>query len=145
MANVTHGNRQETGAPFSNDRNVPANVSFAAAAAGTNVSEVTISVLDGVGDGVAEPQLMRVWLSDDADGVGQTSTTASGTVTAKTASGVVWSTETAKKALTVQTLATGVFVLEITDSAKTGFYVCAQNPATGEVHVSDQLVTADYG
>jgi hypothetical protein len=45
----------------------------------------------------------------------------------------------------VQTKAAGSFVLQITDTAKTGFYVCVRNPSTGLVSVSDQLVTANYG
>lgn len=145
MSNVNHGQRQQSGAPFVNNRNTPASVTLAAATGGSNVCEVTITVKDGEGDAIAEAMLLNVWLSDADTGAGLTGTTASGTVTAKSASGAVIATHSAKKALLVQTLATGVFVLEITDTAKSGFYVCAQNPATGEVHVSDQLVTANYG
>lgn len=145
MSNVKHGNRQDSGAPFAENRNIPTDVSIVAAAGGSNVSEVTITVLDGAGNAVDEAMLLQVWLSDAATGAGLTGTTASGTVTAKSASGAVFATNSAKKSLLVQTLATGVFVLEITDSAKTGFYVCVQNPATGEVHVGTQLTAASYG
>lgn len=124
---------------------VGSTVTFSIAAAGANVSEVTITVKDGAGVAVAGVHHLDVWLSDAATGAGLTGTTASGTVTAKAASGIVYSTATAKKALRVQTLATGVFVLEITDTAKTGFYVCATNPLTGRATVSAQLVTASYG
>lgn len=122
-----------------------ADVTFSAAAGGANVSEVTITVVDSDGTAIAEPHVLEVWLSDAATGAGLTGTTASGTVTAKAASGAVFGTLEAKKALVVQTLATGVFVLEITDTGKTGFYVCAKNPATGKTEVSAQLETADYG
>lgn len=122
-----------------------ADVTFAAAAGGANVSEVTITVVDSDGVAIAAPFALDVWLSDAATGIGLTGTTASGTVTAKAASGAVLSTYTAKKDLRVQTLATGVFILEITDTAKTGFFVAARNPATGATEVSAQLVTANYG
>lgn len=120
-------------------------VTFSIAAGGANVSEVTITVKDGSGTAVAGVHHFDVWLSDAASGAGLTGTTASGTVTAKAASGVVVSTYTAKKALRIQTLATGIFVLEITDTAKTGFYVAVAHPLTGRAAVSEQLVTASYG
>lgn len=123
----------------------PLSMSFAPAAAASTVCEVTITVLDGAGVAVAEVHTFDLWLSDAATGAGLTGTTASGTVTAKAASGIVVSTLTAKKNLRVQTLATGVFVLEITDTAKTGFYVAASCPGTDKTIVSAQLVTADYG
>lgn len=122
-----------------------ASLTLSPAAAGANVSEVTLTVKDAAGAAIAGVFIFDVWLSDAATGAGLTAVTSSGTVTAKAASGVVLSTYTAKKALRVQTLATGVFILEITDSAKTGFYVCATLPSTGVTKVSSQLVTASYG
>lgn len=118
-------------------------VTFSPAAGGSNVCEVTITVKDGGSTAIARAHVLDVWLSDASSGAGLTGTTASGTVTAKSASGVVLSTYTAKKDIRVQTLATGVFILEITDSAKTGFYVCAK--VGGETYVSSVLVTANYG
>lgn len=125
-------------------------VAFSIAAGGSNVCEVTITVKDGLGDTVPFAHNLDVWLSDDNDGEGLTATTASGTVTAKASSGAVFGTYTAKKALRVQTNATGVFVLEITDSAKTGFYVAVVPsnfafPFGTGAFVSRQLVTGDYG
>ena len=120
-------------------------VTLSAAAGSTNISNVTITVADLDGTAVPAVHNLDVWLSDATSGAGLTGTTASGTVTAKSASGVVLSTYTAKKALRVQTLATGVFTLEITDSAKTGFYVCAQCPLTNRTYVSSQLITGSYG
>lgn len=124
---------------------MPSVLAFAAAAGGSNVSEVTITAQDADGDPVAEALLYDVWLSDAATGAGLTSTTASGTVTAKAASGIVIDTYTAKKALRVQSLATGIFVLEITDTAKTAFFVCASVPGTGQTAVATVLATGDYG
>lgn len=123
----------------------PTDLTFAIAAGASNVSEVTITVKNAAASTLAAVWTTRVWLSDSATCAALTSTTASGTVTAKAASGVVVSTNTAKKDLVVSTLATGVFVLEITDSAKTGFFVCAAIPGKGKSDVSAQLVTASYG
>jgi hypothetical protein len=125
--------------------NMIASVSFAAASAASNVCEVTCTALDAAGSTIAAVHTLDIWLSDASTGAGLTATTTSGTVTAKAASGIVQDTFTAKKALRVQTLATGVFILEITDTAKTGFYVCAEEPGTGATNVSTQLVTGDYG
>jgi len=123
----------------------PASVTLTPAAGAADVCEVTVAVKDAAGAAVAQVFNLDLWLSDAASGAGLTAVTASGAVTNKTASGIVLGTYTAKKALRVQTLATGVFVLSITDSAKTGFYVVAQVPATGRPAVSAQLVAGDYG
>ena len=125
--------------------NLPAAVTFSAAAGGANVAEVTITIEDADGDPPEKPVNLDVWLSDADTGAGLTATTASGTVTAKSASGIVLDTFTAKKSLRCQTLANGTFVLEITDSSKTAFYVCAQNPGTGATEVATVLATGDYG
>jgi len=128
-----------------NNATVPTKVAFSIASAGSNISEITITFQDATGATVAVANPFLLWLSDAATGAVLTTTAASGTVTAKSASGDDFGALTAKKAFIAQSLATGVFILEITDSAKTGFFVCVQNPVTGEVNVSDQLVTADYG
>lgn len=124
---------------------VPASVSFAPAAGGANVCEVTVTVKNAAGVAIAAPFVLDLWLSDAATGAGLTGTLASGTVTAKAASGAVFSTYTAKKDLRIQTLATGIFILEITDTAKSPFRVCVTNPVTGRPEVSDALLTANYG
>ena len=123
----------------------PTDLTFAIAAAGSNVSEVTITVKNAAGTTLASVWTTRVWLSDSATCAALTTTTASGTVTAKAASGVVVSTSTAKKDLVVSTLATGVFILEITDTAKTGFFVCGAIPGKAKADASAQLVTGSYG
>ena len=124
---------------------IPADVSFAYAAGAANVSEVTITVLDAAGVAIAEPFSLDIWLSDAATGLALTGTSASGTVQAKSASGEDRSIETAKKHLRVQTLATGIYILEITDSAKTGFYPAAIIPGTGKTAVGAAMVSGDYG
>lgn len=123
----------------------PANVTFAAAAGGANVCEVTITVKDAAAATLTGIRNLEIWLSDAATGAGLTGTTASGTVTAKSNEGTVLTALTAKKHLTGQTLAAGTFILEITDTAKTGFYVAVANPLTGAPIVSAQLVTGNYG
>ena len=121
------------------------NLTFSPAAGGTNVCEVTITLKDPNASTVAAPRPFILWLSDASTGVGLTAVTASGAVAAKTASGTDFAALTSKKALLVQPLASGVYILSITDTAKTGFYVCAQDPFTGKVSVSSQLVTGNYG
>lgn len=115
------------------------------AAAGANVSEITITARDLDGKIIAGVHQFELWLSDDADGQGHTASTASGTVTAKSASGLVVHTQVAKKAMTVQTLKTGIFVLEITDTAKSLFKVCAKVDHTGQTIVGATLTAANYG
>jgi hypothetical protein len=122
-----------------------ASFTMTAAPAAPNVTEVTITAKDRLGNIVAAPLNFDVYLSDSPVGQGLTATTASGTVTAKAASGAVIDTHAAKKALRVQSLATGVFVLEITDAAKTAFKVVAQVPGTGQHVVGITLAAAAYG
>jgi len=125
---------------------LPRDVSFSASAGGANVSEITITLKDAKGNVFNATTPFNVWLSDSATGVGLTATAASGTVQAKSTEGADFGALTAKKALLVQAKAsTGTYVLEITDTAKTGYYIAVQLPFVGEVFVSDQLVTADYG
>lgn len=125
---------------------IPSALTFAFAAGAANVTEVTITVVDRLGNTVAGVFEMLTWLSDAATGAGLTATTASGTVTAKAASGADFGALTAKKALILQTLATGVAILEITDTAKTGFYVGSNLVGLGDARgISSQLVSGDYG
>ncbi len=120
-----------------------ASFTFTPAAGAANICEVTIQAKDAAGVSLNGPHIMTVWLSDAATGLGLTGTAASGTVTAKTATGAVFGTLEAKKALVVQTLANGSFVLEITDNAKTGFYVCAQSGL--KKSISSALFAVKYG
>lgn len=124
---------------------LPYTITMAAAAGASNVCEVTFTVKDAAGATIAAVHHFDLYLSDAATGAGLTATSASGTVTNKTASGVVLDIQSAKKAVRVQTLATGIFILEITDTAKTAFYPVAVLPATGKAVVGTQLITANYG
>lgn len=121
----------------------PATTTFAAASGILNAAEVTITAVDQAGVTVAAVSHLDVWLSDSATCAGITGTTASGTVQAKAASGRDVVVYTAKKSLRVETLATGVYILEVTDSAKTGYFVCAA--VAGKAAASAQLVTGNYG
>lgn len=149
MSNVKNGFDR----PFGDDDNAvfiegeltPQRIDYSIAAGGANVCEVTATVRDGHGDAIAKPLLLTIWLSDAATGAGLTATAASGTVQAKSGEGADFGVLTAKKALVVQTKTDGTYTLEITDTAKTGFYVCAAIPFTGFNAVSRQLVTGDYG
>ena len=76
-------------------------------------------------------------------GAGLTATTASGTVQAG-ASGTDLGTLTAKKALACRTTAAGLYILAITDTAKTGFYPVVTIPGR-KLIVGAQLVTGNYG
>jgi hypothetical protein len=116
-----------------------------AAGASANVCEVTIQVQDAAGASLSGIFTLAIVLSDAATGVGLTGTAASGTVQAKSASGTDLGALTAKKALMVQTLADGSYVLEITDTENTEYYIAASIPSTGVSAVSAQLETSDYG
>jgi len=149
MSNVNFGFEQPTAsdddnAPFHEGVLLATQVGFTFTAGAANVAEVAIALKDGHGNAVALPQPFTVWLSDAATGLGLTATAASGTVQAKAASGTDFGTLTAKKALVVQPLATGIYTLEITDTAKTAFYVAVQFP-DGRVSVSRVMSAADYG
>ena len=124
---------------------IVASFTFAATAGAENVCEVAITLKDAAGATVDGPRPFMVWLSDADTGVGLTATTASGTVQAKAESGADFATFTAKKALLVQPLATGIYTLEITDTAKTAFYVCAATLDGRAYSVSTVLATEDYG
>jgi hypothetical protein len=121
----------------------PASVAFTPAAGSSNVSEVTCTVKDAAGIAMTRPVMLDLFLSDSSVGAGLTGTTASGAVAAKAGSQDV-ATLASKKALRVQTDASGVYVLSITDSAKSAFRVCAQLPG-GKVSVSAALSSGDYG
>lgn len=131
--------------PKLNSVYMPVAASFSIAPGAANICNVTITIQDNNSTTLARAHNFEVWLSDAATGVGLTATTASGTVQAKSASGTVMGALTAKKALRVQSLATGVFILEITDTAKTGFYIAVKTDTGAVFQVSRQLLTADYG
>lgn len=128
-----------------NGKLIPSQIVYTITAAAANVCEVELAVADKDGNVIAGVHTLDVCLSDAATGVGLTGTAASGTVQAKAASGTVLGALTVKKALRIQTLATGKFTLEITDAAKTLFYVTGSIPGLGRISVSRKLVVGDYG
>jgi len=117
---------------------------FTFTAGASNVAEVLITPVNSAGTTIARVLPLTVYLSDAATGVGLTGTAASGTVQAKAASGTDVGILTAKKALAVHTLASGLYTLEITATGKTGYYVCVMLPG-GLLVVSRVMTSADYG
>lgn len=121
----------------------PAYCTFTPAAGGANVTNISIQFKDAGGNNIAYPVDFTVSLSDAATGAGLTATTASGTVVAG-ASGTDLGTLTAKKALVSRSTAAGLYILQITDTAKTGFYPVVSFQGQ-RFFVGSQLVTANYG
>jgi hypothetical protein len=111
--------------------------------ASANITNVTFQVTDYAGVPVAGVFDLDIILSDASTGAGLTATTASGGIAALASSGVVLSAMVASKAIRVQTLATGAFVLAITDTAKTLFYPVASLGGRASI-VGGQLTTASY-
>ena len=126
-----------------NDVILPMSVVFTIAAGSANQVTVSLQLVDGTGTAIAFPTCFEWWLCDLATGVGLTATTASGTVATLT-NGTDFQNMVAKKAFYSQTTGAGVYKLAITDTGKTGFFVAVQLPL-GNVVVSRQLLTADYG
>lgn len=114
-----------------------------AVGASANLSNVSFQLQDVNGNAISSVFEFDLYLSDAATGIGLTGTTASGGIAALAASGTILGVLTTAKALRVITNAAGLFVLVITDSAKTGFYPCAVAPS-GAVQVGAQLTTASY-
>jgi len=112
------------------------------AAGSANVCLTTITVTTGAGTAMTNAQPIIVWLSDATTGIGLTATTASGAVAAG-ATGTDLSALVSKKAMLALTGAAGVYILSITDTAKTAFKVCVYIPGGG--FFTTTLATANYG
>ena len=125
-----------------NSKKTPVTATLTPAAGAANVTNVTIQLKDGSGIALANAAVVDVWLSDAATGLGITGTAASGTPAPTT--GTILGILTAKKAWRVVSNASGVIVLEITDTAKTGFYVAVGANNT-VIAISAQLVAGNYG
>jgi hypothetical protein len=121
---------------------VPASIAITHAAGASNVVNVTFTVTDGNGAAMAKPVFINVWLSDAATGLAVT-THAADSITAST--GSVWHVETAAIALKLQTSATGVATVVVTDTHKTAYYVCATLGIDPRPNVIHLLATGDYG
>lgn len=121
-----------------------AGVTFTPAAGAANVCEVTMTFTDAAAATLAHCHEFTYYLSDSATGAELTATTTSGAVTVKTSSGTILQIYVAKMSSHALSLANGTFILSITDTAKTGFYVVVVLPS-GRLDVSAQLITANYG
>jgi hypothetical protein len=107
----------------------------------STVCLVTVSVR--MVDEAARPFNVMLYLSDSTLGVGFTAVTASGVVVAGASGVIIGADLIAKKAWNVQTTAAGIFILSITDAAKTPFVVCAS--IEGRSYPLLTLATASYG
>ncbi len=120
-----------------------ANATFAIANGGLNIAQVTIQINDGDGNPISDlPVDLDVLLSVAAVGVGVTATTPSGGIALNAGGGTLLQTYVASKAIYAQCNAAGQIVLEITDTAHTGFYVAVIGLPVP--FVSPQLVAANY-
>lgn len=119
----------------------PYTVTYSFSPGTSNVAFVSVTVRDPEGEPVTSPVNFDLWLSDSSLGLGLTATTASGAVTAL--SGAIIGTYEAKKAFRVQAGTSGLFILSITDTAKTAFRIVSQ-VANARV-VSNALATGNYG
>lgn len=118
-------------------------VKFTIAVGGTNIAQVTTQVCDGAGNPIAnQPFDLDVLLSDSATGVGVTATAPSGGIALAGGGGTLLQTYVASKAIYAQCNASGQIVLNITDTAHTGFYVAVVGLPVA--YVSRQLVAGDY-
>jgi len=119
-------------------------VAFAIAAGAANVTNITITLQDNGGQAVTgQPFDVDVILSDAATGIGVTATTPSGGIAITT--GTQLNVYVTSKALYVQSNGSGQIVVQITDTAKTGFWIMIQGATLPYAYVSRRLVTADYG
>ncbi len=126
------------------DRAVPAKVTFAIApGANANVTTVTLVVQDGGGQAITDgPVNFDLLISDSSLGFGNTSITTSGNDSITT--GTLEATLVSKKALRVQTDATGTVVLGLTDTGKSLFYFVAAGGPFPSAWVSRITAAGDY-
>jgi hypothetical protein len=139
------GQQVNGGTPHFGGHSIPSEVGISnGIGASSNICNVTFQVQDLSGNAVAGVFNLDILLSDAATGVGLTATTPSGGIAAVATDGTVIGVLTSSKAVRVQTNAAGVFVLAITDTAKTGFYPVANSNVSGATFVGAQLTTASY-
>lgn len=121
---------------------MPAKIAFTIVQGGSsNICSVTAQIEDGAGNAITgQPVDLDICLSDAATGVGLTGTTASGGVAVGV--GTQLDAMVAAKAIRCQCDTNGEITINITDTAKTGFYVAAIGLPVA--FVSRQLVAGDY-
>jgi hypothetical protein len=117
---------------------VRASATAVGGAAGQSLVSVVVKTIDGTSP-VFNCQL---YLSDAATGAGLTAVTASGAVAAGASGTVIGADVVAKKAFNIQTTATGLFILAITDTLKTPFVVCVV--IEGRTYPLITLATGNY-
>ena len=122
----------------------PYSITASAAAGAANQTLVTLTLKDMLGRTASKAKPLLVYLSDSAVGDGLTATTASGAVAAG-ASGTDLGDLTTKKVKMVATTAAGVYILAITDTAKTAFKVCVDLLNGHGPHVAITLAAGNYG
>lgn len=112
------------------------------AGAATDEMDITITVQDANGATLAAVHNLEVWITDDADALTLTGTSASGALTA--VDGGILSVLTAKKHIICVTPATGIINLSLVDSANTaGEYVVVKLP-NGKYAISAASVAGSY-
>jgi hypothetical protein len=132
-------------------RQEPDQATFSVAKGATNIVLVSIQAKNNEGisyDGTfgtnAGTQTGTVWLSDSSDGAGLTATPPE--TLAAGASGTSLGALTTAKALKFITNTAGLFILSITNTAHTAFYVCAQLDKGRRIAPQiTQLATGNYG
>jgi len=119
----------------------PAQFSIAIAASTTNAITITITCQDVDGNTLTGVRNLEFIVSDDSTGAGLASTLAPDSITAST--GAVLTALTANLHLMVQTAASGIAVLKLTDAAQGAGFVAVTKPLTGALTVGE-IVTGDY-
>ena len=105
-----------------------------------NVINVGVTLVDSEVATVASQQVVRVFVSDSATGVG-IAATAPSSATAVGTDGVILVTDVAGKVYTVESAATGLFDLDVTETGTDTFYLVVVLP-NGKTVVSGAITFA---
>jgi hypothetical protein len=122
---------------------VALSATFTPAAGASTICNVTIQLQDLASVNCSTVFDLTVWLSDSSVGAGFAAHVPTGGITVTSGTSVF--SKVTNIAIEALTTATGSMVLQITDTARTAYFVCTELPGTGLVAVSAQLVTANYG
>jgi hypothetical protein len=109
-----------------------------------NVCNFTLAVQD-LAQNVSGTSIITVWLSDSPFGAGFAAHVPTGGLLLIGPPATLVFSKVTNLAIEILTGQFGTAALSITDTAKTGYYICATVPGTGLVAVSPQLITANYG
>ena len=112
------------------------------AGAATDEMDITITVKDAAGETIAAQRLLEVWITDSDTTFAETSTSASGALTAVDGSIVI--VHTAKKHIICLTPSTGIINLSLVDSANTAGEIVCVRLANGLFSQSAASVGTDY-